>query len=142
STLIGEPPGCVLALLEGTDLVPDPPAIAGFGAPAEVLRRRPDVRGAEASLLSSTARIEGARAQLLPLIRLGGTIGTSSTGLDNRFDLITGYLIASVGQLIFDGGRTHAKIDTAAAAEQRALAAWRLSIMGALEEVETAAVDL
>lgn len=142
STLIGEPPGRVLALLEGTDFVPDPPAIAGFEAPAEVLRRRPDVRGAEASLLSSTARIEGARAQLLPLIRLGGTIGTSSSGIDNLFDLITGNLFASVGQLIFDGGRTHAQIDSAEAAAQGALAAWRLSILGALEEVETAAVDL
>src|SRR5690606_40424649 len=111
-------------------------------APAEVLRRRPDVRAAEASLLSSTARIEGARAQLLPLIRLGGTIGTSSSGIDNLFDLITGNLFASVGQLIFDGGSTRAQIDSAEAAAQGALAAWRLLILGALEEVETAAVDL
>ena len=41
---------------------------------------------AEAALLSSTARIQGARAQLLPLVRLGGTIGTSSAGIDNLFD--------------------------------------------------------
>lgn len=142
STLIGEPPGRVLDLLEDSEFVPDPPALAGFEPPAEVLRRRPDVRSAEASLLSSTARIDGARAQLLPLVRLSGTIGTSSTGLDNLFDLITGNVFGTVSQLIFDGGRTRAQIDGAEAAARGALAAWRLSILGALEEVETSAVDL
>jgi len=142
STLIGEPPGRVLDLLEESAAVPDPPVLAGFEAPAEVLRRRPDVRGAEATLLSRSARIEGARAQLLPLVRLGGTIGTSSIGIDSLFDIITGNLFGTVSQLIFDGGRTRAQIDSAEAAAEGALAAWRLSILGALEEVETSAVDL
>ena len=142
STLIGEPPGRVLDLLEDSDFVPAPPALAGFEAPAEVLRRRPDVRGAEAALLASSARIEGARAQLLPLVRLGGTIGTSSFGIGGLFDAITGSLFGTVSQLLFDGGRTRARIDGAEAAAQGALAAWRLSILGALEEVETSAVDL
>jgi NodT family efflux transporter outer membrane factor (OMF) lipoprotein len=142
STLIGEPPGRVLDLLEDSAEVPDPPVLAGFEAPAEVLRRRPDVRAAEASLLSSTARIEGARAQLLPLVRLGGTIGTASIGLDSLFDIITGNLFGTVSQLIFDGGRTRAQIAGAEAAAQGSLAAWRQQILGALEEVETAAVDL
>jgi NodT family efflux transporter outer membrane factor (OMF) lipoprotein len=142
STLIGEPPGRVLALLEDAAEVPDPPVLAGFEAPAEVLRRRPDVRSAEASLLASTARIEGARAQLLPLVRLGGTIGSSSIGLETLFDLITGNVFGTVSQLIFDGGRTRAQIDSSEAAAEGALAAWRLSILGALEEVETSAVDL
>jgi NodT family efflux transporter outer membrane factor (OMF) lipoprotein len=142
STLIGEPPGRVLRLLESSAEVPDPPALAGFEAPAEVLRRRPDVRGAEATLLSRTSRIAGARAQLLPLVRLGGTIGTSSIGIDSLFDIITGNLFGTVSQLIFDGGRTRAQIDSAEAGAEGALAAWRLSILGALEDVETSAVNL
>jgi len=142
STLIGEPPGRVLDLLEDSDFVPDPPVLAGFEAPAEVLRRRPDVRSAEASLLASTARTEGARAQLLPLVRLAGTINTSSIGIGSLFDAITGSLFGTVSQLIFDGGRTRAQIDSAEAGAQGALAAWRLSILGALEDVETSAVDL
>jgi NodT family efflux transporter outer membrane factor (OMF) lipoprotein len=142
STLIGETPGRVLDLLEEPAEVPDPPVFAGFEAPAEVLRRRPDVRSAEASLLSSTARIAGARAQLLPLVRLGGTIDSSSLGIGSVFDVITGSLFGTVSQLIFDGGRTRAQIDSAEAGARGALAAWRLSILGALEEVETSAVDL
>lgn len=142
STLIGEPPGRVLALVETPAPIPAPPALAGFEAPAEVLRRRPDVRGAEASLVASMARIGVARAQLLPAIQLGGTVGTSSLGLDGLFDVITGGVFGSLSQLIFDGGRTRAQIDSARAAVDGALAAWRLSILQALEEVETAAVDL
>ena len=142
STLIGEPPGRVLTLLEGSAFVPDPPQLAGFDPPAEVLRRRPDVRGAEASLVAAAARVGIARAQLLPLVRLTGNIGTGATGIGSLFDVITGSLFAGVSQLIFDGGRTRAQIDSAEAGADGALAFWRQQILGALEEVETSAVDL
>jgi NodT family efflux transporter outer membrane factor (OMF) lipoprotein len=142
STLIGEPPGRVLTLLEDSAFVPEPPELAGFEAPAEVLRRRPDVRGAEASLVAASARVGVARAQLLPLVRLTGNIGTGATSAGNLFDVITGGLFAGISQLIFDGGRTAAQIDSAEAAADGALAFWRQQILGALEEVETAAVDL
>jgi outer membrane protein TolC len=96
-------------------VVPTPPALDAFEAPGEVLRRRPDVRAAEASLLASTARIKGAQAQLLPRIQLGGTIGIPTSGLGNLFEIVTGTLFGSVSQLIFDGGRTRARIDSAEA---------------------------
>jgi outer membrane protein TolC len=123
-------------------VVPTPPALEAFEAPGEVLRRRPDVRGAEASLLASTARIKGAQAELLPRIQLGGTIGIPTSGLGSLFEIVTGTLFGSVSQLIFDGGRTRARIDSAEAGAEGALAAWQLSILGALEDVETSAVDL
>jgi NodT family efflux transporter outer membrane factor (OMF) lipoprotein len=143
STLIGEPPGRVLRLFQEAPVaVPAPPELAAFEAPGEVLRRRPDVRAAEASLLASTARIKGAQAELLPRIQLGGTIGIPTSGLGNLFEIVTGTLFGSVSQLIFDGGRTRARIDSAEAAAQGSLAAWQQSILGALEDVETASVDL
>ena len=142
STLIGEPPGRVLALLEdGAAPVPDPARLAGLAPPAEVLRRRPDVRGAEASLLANSARVGVARAQMLPLVRLTGNINTAATNMGDLFDIVTGGLFAGVTQLLFDGGRTSARIDSAEAAAEGSLAAWRLSILSALEEVETAAAD-
>ena len=141
STLIGEPPGRVLAAFGEVRPVPVPVELAGFEAPADVLRRRPDVRSAEASLASATARIGVARAQLYPLLRLSGSLGSSSLGLSNMFDLITSGVVASVSQLIFDGGRTQAQIDSAEAGARGALAAWEQAILGALEDVETAAVD-
>jgi NodT family efflux transporter outer membrane factor (OMF) lipoprotein len=142
STLIGEPPGRVLGLLQGSELIPTPPAAEGLGAPAEVLRRRPDVRGAEETLIANSARVGVARAQLFPLLRLTGNLGTNSVGIGNLFDVITGGLFATVSQLIVDGGRTRAEVRSAQAAAQGSLAAWRLSILSALEDVESAAVDL
>jgi outer membrane protein TolC len=88
------------------------------------------------------ARIHVARTQLLPAIQLGGTIGTSSLGFDGLFDVITGGVFGNISQLIFDGGRTRAQVRGAEAAAQGSLAAWRLQILTALEEVETAGVDL
>ena len=142
STLMGEPPGRALGLLQGSELMPTPPADGGLGAPAEVLRRRPDVRGAEETLIANGARVGVARAQLFPLLRLTGNISTTSTAIGSLFDVITGGLFATVSQLIFDGGRTRAQVRSAEAAAQGSLAAWRGSILSALEEVESAAVDL
>ncbi|MFC3098687.1 efflux transporter outer membrane subunit [Alteraurantiacibacter palmitatis] len=143
STLVGEAPGRVLAQLDPANPapVPQPAALTGWEAPAEVLRRRPDVRGAEARLAAATARIGVARAQLFPLLRLSGNIGTNALGIGNLFDVVTSGVVASVSQLIFDGGRTSAQVDSARAAARGSLAAWEQAILQALEEVESAAVD-
>lgn len=139
STLIGEAPGAVRRELAANPAaIPAPPASIGFEAPAAVLRRRPDVRRAEAVLTASAARIDVARAQLFPLVRLTGTIGSGSIGLGNLFDIITGNLFAGISQLIFDGGRTRAQIDGARAVAADALAAWEQTILLALEDVESA----
>lgn len=143
STLIGEPPGAVRGALEAdVRAIPVPPEAANLDTPAAILRIRPDVRQAEAALLADTARIGVARAQLLPLVRLTGNIGTSSFGIGNLFDVVTGGLFAGVSQLIFDGGRARAQVAGAEAAAQGSLAAWEQTILAALEDVESAAVAM
>ena len=141
STLIGEPPGRVYMALDEPAGVPVPVELAGFEAPSDVLARRPDVRAAEASLVAASARIGVARAQLLPLVRLTGSLGTASVGIGDLFDVVTGTLFAGVSQLLFDGGRTAAQVEGAEAVARGALAAWEQAILIALEEVESAAVD-
>lgn len=140
SVLIGEAPGAVYEDLTQSEKIPTPPSQLGFGAPAAVLRNRPDVRQAEASLLADGAQLGLARTQLLPLVRLTGNVSTQSTGLDELFDIITGGLFANVAQLIFDGGRTSAQIDGAEAQVEVSLAGWEQSILLALEDVESASV--
>jgi NodT family efflux transporter outer membrane factor (OMF) lipoprotein len=140
STLVGEAPGPVAVVLGEGASIPAPAASGPALAPAQVLRLRPDVRAAEASLMASTARVGVARAQMLPLVRLTGTIGSAAPAAD-LFQLVTGGLFASVSQLLFDGGRTHARIDSARAAARGSMAAWEGTILRALEEVETAASD-
>ncbi|WP_066524981.1 efflux transporter outer membrane subunit [Erythrobacter sp. CCH5-A1] len=143
STLIGEPPGRVYrAFTEAPRAVPVPPQRVALAAPADLLRRRPDVSAAEARLAASLDRIGVARAQLYPLARLSGTLNTGASDVGNLFDIVTGNVFASLSQLIFDGGRVRGQIDAARANADGSLAAWRQSILAALEEVESAAVDL
>lgn len=143
STLIGEPPGPVYrALAAAPRGVPVPPNRVELTAPADMLRRRPDVSAAEARLAADLDRVGVARAQLYPLVRLSGSIGTSAVDVGNLFDLVTGNVFASVSQLIFDGGRVRGQIEGAQAIADGSLAAWRQSILVALADVESAAVDL
>lgn len=142
STLIGEPPGRTRAMLERDARVPGAPASPGLGTPAEVLRRRPDVRSAEAALIANGARVGVARSELLPLVRLTANLGSSPATIASLFDIISGSLFASVSQLIYDGGRTQARIQGAEAAARGSLADWRQQVLTALEEVETATTDL
>ena len=143
STLIGEAPGPVYDRLVAAPAdIPAPPASVGYEEPAELLRRRPDIRRAEAALIADSARINVARTQLLPLLQLTGSVGTASVGFDGLFDIVTGGLFAGISQLIFDGGRTRAQIDAARAIADASFADYRRTILFALEDVETAAVSL
>ncbi len=143
STLIGEPPGEVYERLTAEPLpVPNPPLAVAASAPADILRMRPDVSAAEARLVGDLERVGIARAQLYPIARLTGTVGTSSFGIDDLFEIITGNVFANVSQLLFDGGRTQARVDASQAIADGSLAAWRQSILVALEDVETTSVDL
>ncbi|MEP3422195.1 MAG: efflux transporter outer membrane subunit [Erythrobacter sp.] len=143
STLIGETPGPVYAtLVEQPRDVPAPPVNVSLNAPADTLRMRPDVGAAEAQLIADLERVGVARAQLYPLVRLTGTVGTSAFGIDELFDVITGNVFAGITQLLFDGGRTRAQINASQAIADGSLAAWQQSILEALEDVETASVGL
>jgi NodT family efflux transporter outer membrane factor (OMF) lipoprotein len=78
--LLGEPPGSVV--LPAAVAIPVTPAEAAVGLPADLLRRRPDVRAAELSAAAQAARVGVAQAELYPAFSLFGEIGlqTSSDG--------------------------------------------------------------
>lgn len=141
SVLIGEPPGRVLDLLrqQNPAVVTGPPEVDGLPTPATVLRRRPDVRATESSLIAAGERVGVARKQLLPLVQLTGQFNTGATTLGSLFDVVTGGLVGRMTQLLFDGGATRAGVRSAEASARGALAAWRQAILTALSEVETAA---
>ncbi len=56
SVLLGTPPGTVDGLLKQTAAIPQPPAQLAIGIPAELVRRRPDVRRAERELAARHAQ--------------------------------------------------------------------------------------
>lgn len=79
STLLGRPTGYVQSLLTTPRGIPTPPARVAVGVPAEMLRRRPDIRGAELRAAAQCERIGIAKAELYPSFTLFGSISTQTT---------------------------------------------------------------
>ena len=78
SRLLGLPPGTLRAELDAEANPPPLPATVPLGLPAELARRRPDIRRAEASLHEATADIGVAVAGLYPRLTLTGAGGLQS----------------------------------------------------------------
>jgi len=85
--LLGKLPGEIDAMLHGPGLIPKVPAEVAVGIPAELLRRRPDIRFAERQLAAQSAQIGFAKADLFPHFSLFGTLGfqaSDHTGLQSN----------------------------------------------------------
>ena len=77
--LLGTLPGNIDAMLEGQGRIPTAPPEVAVGIPAELLRRRPDIKLAERRLAAQSARIGVAKADLYPHFSLFGSFGFVST---------------------------------------------------------------
>lgn len=140
AVLAGTAPGR-LELAAGRD-IPDAAVDVALGIPADLLRRRPDLRVAERNLAAASARIGVAKAQLFPALTISGDVGTSALRLGSLGDVVTGGLFASLGQILFDGGARSAQVRARRAANDAAFAFYRQSVLGALEDVENSLVSL
>lgn len=80
SVQLGMPPSNINNLLAGTvQQIPAPPMQVAVGIPAELLRRRPDVRQAELQAAAQSASIGVTKAALYPAISITGTFGFLSS---------------------------------------------------------------
>ena len=140
--LIGQAPGALLAELSTAAPIPTAPPEVLVGLPAELLRRRPDVRRAERQLAAATARIGVATADLYPKLSLTGSLGLESVKLTDLFTPASRFwsLGPTLRWPIFDAGRIRANIavqDVRTAQQRRTYEPMALQ---ALEEVENALV--
>lgn len=140
--LTGQAPGALKPALAPPQPIPTGPATVGIGIPADTLRQRPDVRAAERALAAATARIGVAKAELYPALAITGNINTNATSLGGIGDAVTGGLFAGLTQAIFNGGRLRSQVRSAEAAADVALAAYKGTVLLALEDVENAVVAL
>jgi NodT family efflux transporter outer membrane factor (OMF) lipoprotein len=142
AVLLGEQPGKVHTELEQRDPIPVPPLNVATGVPADLLRRRPDVRKAERDLAAQTAKVGVATAELYPKFTLSGSIGLEALSAGNLFS--SGSRFYSFGPgislPIFAGGSIRQNIEVQSALQEQALIQYETVILGALEEVENALV--
>lgn len=140
ATLTGRAPAALPAIaadrnisLEITDPIP-------VGDGAALLKRRPDIRAAERRLAADTARIGVATADLYPRIALGGSAGSTGSGLG---DVFGGgpirWLLGPLLNWVFPNQEpARARIAAAEADTQASLAEFDGTVLRALEETETA----
>jgi NodT family efflux transporter outer membrane factor (OMF) lipoprotein len=147
STLLGQPAGAVDALLGGPGAIPKVPLQVAVGVPAEILRRRPDIRAAEYQAAAQCARIGVAKADLYPSFTLFGTVGlqtTSGTPTPKSNFFSADSLFYSAGPRInwafLNYGRITNNVRVQDARFQQLLVGYRDTVLRAAQEVEDASV--
>lgn len=139
--MLGTPPGTHRDALLAPAAIPAVPAIGPMGSPADLLRRRPDLIAAERRVAAANARIGAAMAEYYPHVSLGALLG-SATSLSSGHlfgaGASQGAATLGVRWRLFDFGRIDAQIGQAKGREAESLAAYRLAVLHATEDVENA----
>jgi NodT family efflux transporter outer membrane factor (OMF) lipoprotein len=106
--------------------------------PAELVRRRPDIRAAEAQLHEASAAIGVATANLLPQISITGSFGDSSGTVGSLLHSNAFSVGAGITQPLFQGGTLSARRRAALAAYDQALAQYQQAVLAACKNVADA----
>ncbi len=136
AVLTGRPPSeLTVSRVDGYPLTL--PTVAA-SMPSELLQRRPDIAAAERRMAAANAQIGIAVAAYYPTISLSGSLGQRGTTLADLFSLPNRFW--SVGPALalslFDGGARDASKAQAQASYDQTVAAYRQTILSAIQEVE------
>ena len=140
--LMGEPPRDLQSeLAAGT--IPSPPDQVVVGIPADLLRRRPDVRAAERLAAAQSARIGIAESELYPHFAITGFIGLESEYFADLFDGLS--RVATVGPgfrwNILNYGRLRNAVRVEEARYQQAILNYQNVVLAADRETEDGIVS-
>jgi NodT family efflux transporter outer membrane factor (OMF) lipoprotein len=124
--------------------IPTLPRRIPTGAPVDLLRRRPDIAEAERRVAAGTARIGVAVAQLFPDVFLTGA-GGGQGGIRSSYTVSAANWIGSIGPgaywPLLDFGALDAQIEIADLTTREQLAAYKQSILTAVQQVDDATVS-
>ncbi|MHB2166451.1 efflux transporter outer membrane subunit [Alsobacter sp. R-9] len=97
--LLGMEPKPLEALMaSGTGRIPAAPSQVRIGIPADLLRRRPDIRAAELRVAAQSAQVGVAVAELYPAISISGSFGGVASNVNG----------ANLNQVVKNAGMTYA----------------------------------
>ncbi|WFB35000.1 efflux RND transporter permease subunit [Kiritimatiellota bacterium B12222] len=140
AVLVGTLPGSLE--ITGKEQIPIAP-LNVTGIPADLLRRRPDIRRAERQLAAQTARIGQSTAELYPKFNLIGSIGLESISSSTLFegDSFRYSVIPGINWAIFSSGSIRSNIKVQEARQEQSLASYESSVLNAVREVRNALMD-
>ncbi len=138
--LLGQGPRALDRELSPAISIPPMPPRVPVGVPSDLVRRRPDVREAEANLHAATASVGVAMADFYPRVMLAGNGMIQGLQLRNLADWTAqAYSFGpGVSLPIFEGGRLKRTLALREAQQQEAAIQWRGRLLGALHEVDNA----
>lgn len=148
SLYLGRPPMAWRELEENAGAIPSAPPQVATGIPADLLRRRPDIRKAEQDAAAQCARVGVAKADLYPSFTLSGNLGfqASNVGAYGLADIFssqafTAGFTPSLTWNIFNYGQIVNKVRVQDAKLQQALTDYQGKVLSALKDVEDALVS-
>lgn len=141
AVLTGQPPAALDAELAAPGPIPTA-TLPAAGVPADLARRRPDVRRAERELARAVAEVGVATAELYPQLTISGNIVLTGTSVVGALTGASGAAPFGIGPSLsiplLDGGRRRAAVRGAEARVDEAEATWKAAILGAMRDVEDA----
>jgi NodT family efflux transporter outer membrane factor (OMF) lipoprotein len=152
SVLLGEEPSALAGELMPTGKIPlvndlaqldlkNIPSVP-LGLPSDLLRRRPDIRQAEAQIHAANAQIGVATAGLYPTFTISANAGFQSPKAENLFSWPARLwaVAPSVDWQLFNGGSVTSNIEMQKALTQQAFITYQQTVLTALEDVENALI--
>ena len=143
AVLVGREPGALDSEIDEYRPVPVAPNEIALGIPADLLRRRPDLRKAERELAAQTAKIGVAEANLYPKITLSGNIGLSALNLGDLLgtDSLSTGATSGISWPVYQAGKIMKNIELQWATHEQRLIAYKSALLTALEDVENALIS-
>ena len=138
SILLGEAPGPAMRACLGYGPIPAPPRLPALGLPADLVRRRPDIRRAEQDVVAASARIGVAKADLYPQLSLLGALSVDSKNVSSLFttDSLTFSAGPSFRWNILNFWRVTSSVKAHEALYAQAVTRYRSTVLNAVREVE------
>jgi len=138
--LLGKEPAFLAKELASKTPIPPTPPQVPVGLPSDLLRRRPDIRRAEAQLHAATARIGVAVADLFPKFNLTGSLGFAANDITRIGTTNSKFWSFSPSATwpVFAAGKIVWNIKLQNALEEQALLTYQQTVLTALKDVETA----
>jgi NodT family efflux transporter outer membrane factor (OMF) lipoprotein len=138
--LLGEAPRALEPELRRPQMIPRVPRKVPVGIPGTSVRRRPDVREAEARLHQATAQTGVAVANFYPDVTLNGAVNLESLHVSNLFNLAsTAFAVGpSISIPIFEGGRLKGALALSESQQREAAVFFQETVLRAWKEVDDA----
>ena len=138
--LLALPPRALADELRAPASQPSVPPLVPVGLAGDLVRRRPDIREAEARLHAATAQTGVAVADFFPQVSLNGAFGTQSLSTSNLFDWSSRMFMGgpSITVPLFEGGRLKGQLDLRKAEQREAALAYRQTVLQAWHDVDNA----